>query len=191
MAPHSSTLAWKIPWLEEPSRLQSMGSWRVLHNWATSLSLFTFMHGERNGNPLQCSCWRIPGMGEPGGLPSMGSHRVGHDWSDLAAAAAEIVPRLWAKPYYCRGRVLTHLSNYMCGDGLLEGLMCLHGLKCWSSNKLYPDMFFKLSWLITWCNSITIFWIENFWVLPPWIPPSRLLLLLLSRVSRVRLCVTP
>ena len=39
MAPHSSTLAWKIPWMEEPGRLQSMGSPRVRHNWATSLSL--------------------------------------------------------------------------------------------------------------------------------------------------------
>ena len=44
MAPHSSTLAWKIPWMEEPGRLQSMGSLRVWHDWATSLSLFTFMH---------------------------------------------------------------------------------------------------------------------------------------------------
>jgi len=47
MAPHSSTLAWKIPWMEEPGRLQSMGSWRVRHDWATSLSLFTFMHWRR------------------------------------------------------------------------------------------------------------------------------------------------
>ena len=44
MAPHSSTLAWKIPWTEEPGRLRSMGSQRVGHDWATSLSLFTFMH---------------------------------------------------------------------------------------------------------------------------------------------------
>ena len=44
MAPHSTTLAWKIPWTEEPGRLQSMGSLRVGHDWATSLSLFTFMH---------------------------------------------------------------------------------------------------------------------------------------------------
>ena len=44
MAPHSSTLAWKIPWMEEPGRLQSMGSLRVRHDWETSLSLFTFMH---------------------------------------------------------------------------------------------------------------------------------------------------
>ena len=82
MAPHSSSLAWKIPWMEEPSRLQSMGSLRVRHDWATSLSLFTFMHWRR-----KCVlAWRIPGMGEPGGLLSRGSHRVRHDWSDLAAA---------------------------------------------------------------------------------------------------------
>ena len=88
MAPHSSTLAWKIPWTEEPGRLQSMGLLRVGHNWATSLSLFTFMHWRRKWQPTRVLAWRIPGTGEPGGLPSMGSHRVGHDWSDLAAAAA-------------------------------------------------------------------------------------------------------
>ena len=52
MATHSSTLAWKIPWTEEPGRLQSMGSWRVGHDWATSLAGI----GEGNGNPLQCPC---------------------------------------------------------------------------------------------------------------------------------------
>ena len=51
MAPHSSTLAWKIPWMEEPGGLQSMGSWRVRHDWATSLSLFTFMHWRRKRQP--------------------------------------------------------------------------------------------------------------------------------------------
>ena len=51
MAPHSSTLAWKIPWTEEPGRLQSMGSQRVGHDWATSLSLFTFMHWRRKWQP--------------------------------------------------------------------------------------------------------------------------------------------
>ena len=60
MAPHSSTLAWKIPWTEEPGRLQSMGSRRVGHDWATSLSLFTFCIGGGNGNPLQCSCLENP-----------------------------------------------------------------------------------------------------------------------------------
>ena len=51
MAPHSSTLAWKIPWTEEPGRLQSMGSLRVGHDWATSLSLFTFLHWRRKWQP--------------------------------------------------------------------------------------------------------------------------------------------
>ena len=59
VVPHSSTLAWKIPWTEEPGRLQSMGLLRVEHDRATSLSLFTFMHW-RNGNPLQCSCLENP-----------------------------------------------------------------------------------------------------------------------------------
>ena len=85
-APHSSTLAWQIPWVEEPGRLQSMGSLRVGHDWVTSLSLFTFMHWSRRWQThSSVLAWRIPGMGEPGGLLSMGSHRVGHDWSDLAA----------------------------------------------------------------------------------------------------------
>ena len=56
MAPYSSILAWKIPWTEEPGRLQSMGSLGVRHDWVTSLSLFISCIGEGNGNPLQCSC---------------------------------------------------------------------------------------------------------------------------------------
>ena len=60
MAPHSSTLAWKIPWMEEeqPGGLQSMGSRRVGHDWATSLSLFTFMHRRRKWQPTPVS---LPG----------------------------------------------------------------------------------------------------------------------------------
>ena len=57
-APHSSTLAWKIPWTEEPHGLQSMGSLRVGHDWVTSLSLSCI--GEGNSNPLQCSCLDNP-----------------------------------------------------------------------------------------------------------------------------------
>ena len=58
MAPHSSTLAWKIPRTKEPGRLQSMGSLRIGHNSVTSLSLLCT--GEGNGNPLQCSCLENP-----------------------------------------------------------------------------------------------------------------------------------
>ena len=89
MAPHSSTLAWKIPWAEEPGRLQSHG----VAKSRTRLSDFTFtfhFHALEKEMATHSSvlAWRIPGTGEPGGLLSMGSHRVGHGWSDLAAAAA-------------------------------------------------------------------------------------------------------
>jgi len=60
VAPHSSTLAWKIPWTEEPVRLQSMGSLRVGHNWATHFHFSLSCIGERNGSPLQCSCLENP-----------------------------------------------------------------------------------------------------------------------------------
>ena len=74
MAPHSSTLAWKIPWTEEAGRLQSMGL----------LSDFTFtfhFHALEKEMATYSSvlAWRIPETEEPGGLPSLGSHRVGHD----------------------------------------------------------------------------------------------------------------
>ena len=79
MAPHSSTLAWKIAWMEEPGGL--------LYGVAqsqTRLSDFTFsfhFHALEKEMATHSSvlAWRIPGMGEPGGLLSMGSHRVGHD----------------------------------------------------------------------------------------------------------------
>ena len=82
MAPHSSTPAWKIPWTEEPGRLQSYES-GVTTSWI-QLSDFTFtfhFHALEKEMATHSSvlAWRIPGMGEPGGLPSMGSHRVGHN----------------------------------------------------------------------------------------------------------------
>ena len=79
MTPPSSTLAWKIPWTEEPGRLQSMRSLS-----RTPLSNFTFtfhFHALEKEMATRSSilAWRIPGTGEPGGLSSMGLHRVGHD----------------------------------------------------------------------------------------------------------------
>ena len=88
MAPHSSTLAWKIPWMEEPGGLQSMGSLKVGHDWATSLSLFTFMHWRRKWQPNTVFLpGESQGRGSLVGCRLWGC-RVGHDWSDLAAAAA-------------------------------------------------------------------------------------------------------
>ena len=80
MATHSSTFAWKIPWTEEPGRLQSMG---LQKSW-TRLSNFTFtfhFHALEKEMAIHSSvlAWRILGMGEPGGLSSMGSHGVGYD----------------------------------------------------------------------------------------------------------------
>ena len=87
MAPHSSTLAWKIPWIEEPGRLQSMGSLRVRHDWATSLSLFTLMHWRRKWHPTPVFLpGESQGWGSLVGCRLWGC-RVIHDWSDLAAAA--------------------------------------------------------------------------------------------------------
>ena len=60
MAPHSSTLAWKIPWTEDPGGPQSMGSLRVGHDWATSMSLSLSCIGKGNGNPLKYSCLENP-----------------------------------------------------------------------------------------------------------------------------------
>ena len=79
MAPHSSTLAWKIPWMEEPGRLQSMGSLGVGHDSVTSLSLFTFMHWRRKWQPTPMFLPR-----ESQGRGSLvGCHLWGHTESDM------------------------------------------------------------------------------------------------------------
>ena len=108
MAPHSSTLAWKIPWMEEPGRpVHGVAEGRTLLSDFTFTFQFHATHWRRKWQPTpvllekemathsSVLAWRIPGMGEPGGLPSMRSHRVRHDWSDLAAAAvAQLVKTL-------------------------------------------------------------------------------------------------
>ena len=80
MMPYSSTLAWKIPWTEEPGELQPMRSGKS----RTRLSNFTFtfhFHALKEEMAAHSSvlAWRIPGTAEPGGLLIVGSHRVGHD----------------------------------------------------------------------------------------------------------------
>ena len=108
MAPHSSTLACKIPWIEEPGGLQSMGSLRVRHDFT-----FTFhFHALEKEMATHSSvlAWRNPGTGEPGGLPSMGSHRVGHDWSDLAACVG-FPGGSHGKEYACNAGELISISS--------------------------------------------------------------------------------
>ena len=86
MVTHSSILAWRILWTEEPGGLLSIGSHRVRHYWSD----LACMHALETAMATHSSvlAWRIAGMEEPSGLPSMGSHRVRHDWSDLACMHA-------------------------------------------------------------------------------------------------------
>ena len=116
MAPHSSALAWKIPWMQEPGRLWSMGSLRVGHDWATSLLLFTFTYWRRKWQPTPVFLpgesqghaeaetpilwppdakswliWKILMLGKTEGRRSrgsMGSHTFRHDRSDLTCIHA-------------------------------------------------------------------------------------------------------
>ena len=92
MAAHSSILAWRIPWMEEPGGLLSMGSHRVGHDWSN----LACMHALEKEMATHSSilAWRIPGTEEPRWLPSMGLYRVGYNWNDLAAAAAAEA-KLW------------------------------------------------------------------------------------------------
>ena len=90
MAIHSSTLAWKIPWTEEPGRLQSMGLLRVGRDWVTSLSLFTFKHWRSKWQPTPVF---LPGESQGRGSLvgcRLWGRRLGHDCSDSAAAAAAV-----------------------------------------------------------------------------------------------------
>ena len=79
MAPPSSSLAWKIPWMEEPGRLWSTGSLGVRHKNDFTFTFYFHALEKEMATHSSVLAWRIPGTGEPGGMPSMGSHRVGHN----------------------------------------------------------------------------------------------------------------
>ena len=85
MAPHSSTLTWKIPWMEEPGRLQSMGLLKVRHNWVTSLLLFAFMHWRRKWQPTPVF---LPEESQGRGS-LVGCRLWGHTESDTAEATQQ------------------------------------------------------------------------------------------------------
>ena len=101
MASHSSTLAWRIPWTEEPGRLQSMGLLRIGHDWATSLSLFTFMHWRRKWQPTPVflpgeSQWQRSLLG----CRLWGRTESGHSWRVLAADTWWVVQSLVTVSYW-------------------------------------------------------------------------------------------
>ena len=139
MATHSSVLAWRILWTEEPGGLLSMGSHRVRHDWSGLACMHAF--GEGSGNLLHILAWRIPGTEEPGGLPSMGSHRVRHDWSDLACMHAWLSPKRHRGPAWFAGEMLyfqMKVSLYVNGrvqvTSSRSGVSRLGGIPC-----LLPD----------------------------------------------------
>ena len=143
MAPHSSTLAWKIPRMEEPGRLQTMGSRRVGHDWATSLSLFPFMHWRRKWQPTPVFLpGESQGWGSLVGRRLWGSHRVGHDWSDLAAAAAAA---FWLPFLLC---LLSH--SFTVAPGIMSQIYLL------LPKVLSPGLFLETS--IYWVNKLTEKW---------------------------------
>ena len=122
MAPHSSTLAWKIPWTEEPWYAAAHGV-AGSQTWLSDFILTFHFHAleKEMATHFSILSWRIPGTGKPGGLPSMGSHRVRHDWSDLAAAAAAAVHGnissgincCW---YFCSGTYTKSLTGWLNSD---------------------------------------------------------------------------
>ena len=109
MAPDSSTLAWKIPWMEEPSRLQFVGSLRVGHDWVTSLSLFTFTHWRRKWHPTPVFL--------PGEFQGQGS-LVG--WS-LWGRAESYTPEATQQQFY---KCPTFYSMHSLLDSLVSSYFC-------------------------------------------------------------------
>ena len=169
MAIHSSTLAWRIPWTEEPGGLLYMGLHRVGHDWSD----LTWMHALEKEMATHSSilAWRIPGMGESGGLLSLGSHRVGHDWSVLAAAAATflmICPCLctWNNEGQCKiphaatetscsqnKPINTRKGEPLYGKLIFSNAMSLHRFLCspqWTQLNIHTII--RHSWLGNlWC----------------------------------------
>ena len=141
MAPHSSTLAWKIPWTEEPGRLRSMGSHRVGHDWATSLSLFSFTHWRRKWQPTP-----VFSPGESQGRGSLvGCRPWGRTESDTTEAAQQQQQQATLESLCCSSLAVT-LTNttspptYKKDWGQFRGQFTVHGadwkLPCISQNTI-------------------------------------------------------
>ena len=152
MTPYSSTLAWKIPWMEEPGGLQYMGL--LSQTWLSDFTFTFHFYALEKEMATHSSflAWRIPGTAEPGGLPSMGSHRVEHDWRDLVAAFLSLLNYLGA---LVRNHVIVHVSfTDMCGFQVAQWVKKLpvvqetwvHSLG-WEENVTHSSI---LAWRIPW-----------------------------------------
>ena len=134
MAPHSSTLAWKIPWMEEPGRLQSMGSWRVRHDWATSLSLFSFMHWRRK--------WQPTPVFLPGEYQGRGSLLGCRLWGCTESDTTEATYQQQQQPLFYE----SYLDDRILGNGKYAKVRCASSEGyCYREDTCLPLLFSPLT----------------------------------------------
>ena len=126
MAPHSSTLAWKIQWTEEPGRQQSMGSLGVRHDWATSLSRI----GEGNSNPLQCSCLEEPRDGGASWAAVYGVTQSQTWLKRLSSSSLSSLFDLKLRCWICDIKTLSRATIYYCGQAWLYNLAVRNEKNC-------------------------------------------------------------
>ena len=152
MAPHSSTIAWKIPWMEEPGGLQSMGSWRVRHDWVTSLSLFTFMHWRRKWQPTPVF---LPGESQ-GRRSLVGCHLLVCTESDTTEVTSQqqqhrnLVQAKW-KLKKDHLYTMVHWKRLWCWEGLGAG-------EEWDDRGWDGWMASLTWWTWVWVNSGSWWW---------------------------------
>ena len=120
MAPHSSTLAWKIPWTEEPGRLQSMESQRVGHDRATSLSLFTFTHWRRKWQPTPVF---LPRESQGWGAWWTAIYGVAQSWTRLKRLSSSSSLN---KIYFPKQNLLTIAVRSQVVQEVSERIICLN-----------------------------------------------------------------
>ena len=184
MATHSSTLDWRIPRVEEPDRLQSMGSLRVGLSDFTFTFHFHVLEKER-ATHSSVLAWKIPWTEEPGGLQSMGLHRVRHDWCDLAAAAAK--PE--SKPFLVTGgptSTLEHLPKFLLtkfsrfkADHFFPHLYYLQWCFSELHQKLHPHLSLPAVWIflaIIWFLVVSALGVIEFPSYRRWFPFTFLLM---------------
>ena len=177
MARHSSTLAWQIPWTEEPGRLQSMGSLRVRHEWVTSVSLFTFMHWRRKWQPTP-----VFSLGE--------SQRRGSLWAAVYGVAQSQTRLKWLSRSSSRiksregngGEVLENPLQYSCLENPMDGgawWAAVHGVtksRTWLNNFPFNFHFHALEKEMTTHSSVLA------WRIPGMGEPGGLLSMVSHRV---------
>ena len=165
MAPHSSTLAWKIPWMEEPGRLQSVGSLRVGHDWATSLSLFTFLPWRRKWQPTPVF---LPGESQGrrnrwAAIYGVAQSRTRLKWlsSSSSTSLPDRFPAFFSFLFVPSIPLALQNSNLLVFQALLTTWNFLGADLCTSSvpgGHLYPTNIFPVTWRSLWvcfCNLIT------------------------------------